>query len=406
MVSAFPMSGRPGPALGKMGGIVSPATCGVQASRKTIAVDIWTGNMRGNRPSVEHLKAVTRFEEIRKTLLKDGDQVYLEKPLAHWVLPADRRLPLAFLGRTLGDLLETGLEELAATPGVGEKKIRSFLDLLGRVANAAPCIGNGNGNGTNRESSALVEPSGDNGFEPHDVSQLVWSQWQETVKQCGLGQEPLGQVAPSLRNVTRVIWQTPLEEYLDVSLADLRKRRTYGEKRVRAVLEIFFGLHQLLGGAGPQRELTVRLMPRHIDNVDRWIGHCLQCAALPDEREIAVSYILPLVEQLRHDASQQIVQLVETRLGIDSSLTSIRKTARQMGLTRARVYQLLNEINDIFKVRWTLGRCQSYHLLERLELERHNDTSLDQFRAAVELFYPGARRGADGIVENASLVAD
>ena len=86
-----------------------------------------------------------------------------------------------------------------------------------------------------------------------------------------------------------------------------------------------------------------------------------------------------------------------------------------MGLTRARVYQLLNEINDIMIVRWPLGRHQVHELREKFhsetaEAERgagcqpaldaagsaESDGAADlrQFDAAVELFYPGSRRGA------------
>ncbi len=352
--------------------------------------------MRGNRSSIERLRAVTRYEDIRKTLLKDGSDWYLEKPLAHWVLPADRRLPLVFLGRPLGSLLKAGFDELAATPGVGTKKIGSFLDLLTRVADST---GNGNGNGKEHEpeSSPRIAVACD--FNPDDVSDVVWNRWQETVRRSGLAGELLGQVAPTLRNVTRVIWRTPLGDYLDTSLAELRERRTYGEKRVRAILEVFFGLHRLVGQLGTHPELAFRLVPRHIDQTDRWIGLCLQRADLPQAAEIAECFIAPLLAQLRHDASGQISELAETRLGIRGPLTSVRKTARQMGLTRARIYQLLNEINDILSVRWPLGRWQTYRLLERLETETPANSSLDQFRTAVELFYPAARRGADGAVD-------
>ena len=40
-----------------------------------------------------------------------------------------------------------------------------------------------------------------------------------------------------------------------------------------------------------------------------------------------------------------------------------------MGLTRARVYQLLNEVNDIAVVRWPLGRHQVYELRQKFERE-------------------------------------
>ena len=44
-----------------------------------------------------------------------------------------------------------------------------------------------------------------------------------------------------------------------------------------------------------------------------------------------------------------------------------------MGLTRARVYQLLNEINDIMAVRWPNGRHQMYELREKLVPESKHD---------------------------------
>ena len=348
--------------------------------------------MRAKRASIEHLRAVTRYEQLRKAILAIRGNGDLEKPLAHWVLPADRRLPLALLDRCLGNLLETGFDELAATPGVGQTKLRSFLDLLARVADSRS-----EGNGSTKEST--VPSLAPDRFDPTCVSDVQWSEWRDTVRRCGLAREPLGQVAPSLKSITRVIWHTPLADYLDLSLSELREKRTFGEKRVHAVLEVFHGLHRLAGQLAYHDELSVRLVPRHVDRVERWIGQCLQHAELPLADEIAKGYIGPLVDQLHQDASPQIIHLAETRLGLCGPRTSIRQAAGRMGLTRARIYQLLNEINDILSVRWPLGRCQSYHLMARVEEEMPGDRSLDQFRIAVELFYPAARRGAAGAVE-------
>ena len=77
----------------------------------------------------------------------------------------------------------------------------------------------------------------------------------------------------------------------------------------------------------------------------------------------------------------------------------MRRAARAAGLTRARVYQLLNEINDIMNVRWPLGRHQVYELRAKFLAEAARAATapdLEQFLAAVELFYPGSRRGAAG----------
>jgi len=88
--------------------------------------------------SVEQLQLVSRFEALRRVLLGEPYAQHLDRPLAYWALPADRRLPLAFLGRSLRDLLDTAYSELAATPGIGQKKMRSFVKLLARVASTDP----------------------------------------------------------------------------------------------------------------------------------------------------------------------------------------------------------------------------------------------------------------------------
>src|ERR1700709_720363 len=88
--------------------------------------------------SVEDVKLVNSFQSVRKQLLDDRFADRMEKPLAYWALPNDRRLPLAFLGRTLKDLLSTPFEDLTATPGIGQKKISSLVKLLARATKDQP----------------------------------------------------------------------------------------------------------------------------------------------------------------------------------------------------------------------------------------------------------------------------
>ena len=77
----------------------------------------------GTASSVEEFKQITSFQSLRKSLLQEDFAERLEKPLAYWAMPAIGALPLAFLGRTLRELLDTPFEQLAATPGIGRKKI-------------------------------------------------------------------------------------------------------------------------------------------------------------------------------------------------------------------------------------------------------------------------------------------
>lgn len=355
--------------------------------------------------SVEELQMVSRFESLRKLLLSEAYAEHLDKPLAYWALPTDRRLPLAFLGRSLRDLLAVPFEDLSATPGIGRKKIVSFVQLLARAANTDPAdlpaaiveypsrIASDHGE---------VDPAAAMSFDPTNISEVTWAQWRDSVVRHGLSGEKLGRFAPSLRNMTRVIWNTPLGEYTSSPLAEIRSMKTHGEKRLRALLEVFHAAHAIVAGMGTQSHLTVRIVPRWIDQVEQWIGRALQRPGIPNEQELFANFVQPLLEQVRLDATQQIVTLAENRLGIGGPIMSVRQAARTMGLTRARVYQLLNEINDIMMVRWPMGRHQSHELRERLQAETDDLThapDLRHFHAAVELFYPGNRRGAAGPLE-------
>ena len=198
--------------------------------------------------------------------------------------------------------------------------------------------------------------------------------------------------------------------------------RTHGEKRVGAILEVFHAVHTIVARMGVRDHLVVRIVPRRIDAVERWTGQTLQRPGVPSPPEISANFVEPLLEQVRIDASQQVAALAENRLGVAGPITSVRQAARLMGLTRARVYQLLNEINDIMMVRWPTGRHQAHELREKFRsetaeagrgagcqpalyatgsAETDGPADLRQFYAAVELFYPGSRRGAAGPVERA-----
>lgn len=355
--------------------------------------------------SAEQLQVVSRFEGLRRILLSRPYAEHLQKPLAYWALPTDRRLPLAFLGRTLEDLLNRPFAELSATPGIGQKKIRSLIMLLSRAANTDPSklpvdLATVPEDGKPVQA-ADVSP---NGFDPATVSEVAWSQWRSTVIRHGLGGQTLGRLSPSLKNVSRVIWNTPLRAYVHGTLAEIRAMKTHGDKRVGAILEVFYGLHNLAADMVSQQHLAIRVVPRLIDAVETWTGRALQTPGVPSAREISEEFVDPLLEQIRIDAQEQIVRLAEDRLGIHGPITSVRQAARTMGLTRARVYQLLNEIADIMSVRWPLGRHQVHELgdkLHREAIQTDGPPELWQFDAAVELFYPGTRRGAAGPLERA-----
>ena len=50
-----------------------------------------------------------------------------------------------------------------------------------------------------------------------------------------------------------------------------------------------------------------------------------------------------------------IHNLVQQRLGIDVPQRSVREQASDLGVTRARIYQMLEDCTQVFAVRWPTG---------------------------------------------------
>lgn len=351
--------------------------------------------MKSNKAaSVEDYKIVSSFQSLRKTLLDDKFADRLEKPLAYWAMPNDRRLPLAFLGRTLQDLLDTPFEELAATPGIGQKKISCLIKLLSRATKdhppAAPFGLSDLAETRSRTSSAdRLRRVSCMPFDPTVVSEAHWTEWRETVARHGIGQEKLGRFAPTLQALPTVIWHTPLDFYLSYSLAEIRQLKTHGEKRVRVVLEVFHLIHDMLCTSPPGEHLAVRIVPKFIEPIERWIALATMRSELPTPDEVGRELSLPLLRQVQIDAGESIYELSHARLGVDGPAESVRHQAKQLGVTRARVYQLLEDCGKVMNVRWPEGQYLLAALGGKLNALAAPADDLKLFRATVDLFFPG-----------------
>jgi hypothetical protein len=347
--------------------------------------------------SVEDYKLRGSFEAVRRTLLAPERADRLDKPLAYWALPNDRRLPLAFLGRSIRELLDTPFEALCGTPGVGHKKIQSLIKLLHRAAKE----GHSTTSSSRRKEPAPVwridapetpeftEPeSGEAGeFDADRVSEALWGRWRETVVRHRLEGQLLGRLAPSLQNLPTVIWRTPLKFYADRTLQEIRSLKTHGEKRVRVVLEVFHAAHRILSEAEADDRLAVRLMPRFAAQVENWIDRVLADEQSPDAGGIESFVAGPLVEQVRIDAGSPVHELAEGRLGIGDAPQSVRLQSRRLGVTRARVYQLLDECGVIMAVRWPEGRTKLRYFQDWLD-SRSTPDAARLCRGVREVFFP------------------
>src|SRR5262245_15057453 len=276
--------------------------------------------------SNDRYRLVGTYERLRKSLLERPDDGRLDKALSYWVLPTDRRLPIAFLDRPLRDLLSQPLDDLMATPGVGHKKIMGFFDLLKRASKAgSPDAPFGL---TNQETKrAKAAPTSSCGFDAAIVSESLWAQWCETVKRYGLGPEKLGRLAPSLQALPTVIWHSRLEEYADRSLADIRSLKTHGEKRLHAILEVFCTVHEALSTSTLQENIDLVLVPRFVPPMTRWLMETVARPDLPPVDEIHQHIVKPMVHQIKIDLGDQVAGLAATRLCLDENAPSVKQQA-------------------------------------------------------------------------------
>lgn len=336
--------------------------------------------------SADDVKLATSFRTVCAQLMADPRSERLNKALAFWVLPGDRRLPLAFLGRTIRELVTSSFIELAGTPGVGQKKMGSLVELLSRAATSDPAdcpVLQGNG--------AVQKPLSDQAnaeeFDPTVVSEMIWAQWRETVRTHQIGHEKLGRLAPSLQSLPTVIWDTPLSFYLDKTLREIRELKTHGEKRVHAVLEVFHSIFRMLAFVG-QTGLAVRLEPRLIALVQDWMTEAKKRDVAPEMEELVDKLMEPLMVQLEADVGPTVAGLARGRLGVGAPHKSVREQSRELGLTRARVYQLLEDCHRTMTIRWPDGKRHLDEFAQRMDAVYAPADVANMLGTLRELLYP------------------
>jgi hypothetical protein len=334
--------------------------------------------------SNDRYRLVGTYERLRKALLERPDDGRLDKALSYWVLPTDRRLPIAFLDRPLRDLLSQPLDDLMATPGVGHKKILGFFDLLKRAAKATtPDAPFGLVNDSQKRAKATAAP---NGFDASLVSESLWAQWCETVQRYGMGPEKLGRLAPTLQALPTVIWHSRLEEYADRSLAEIRSLRTHGEKRVNAILEVFCSVHEALSTSTLQENIDVIVVPRFVPPLNRWLMETIARPELPPVDELHKHIVKPMVNQIKIDLGEQVAGLAAARLCLDENAPSVKQQAETIGVTRARVYQLLEDCGKVMDVRWPEGRWLLAPLATRFGTS--DPETIGLVHGIIDLYYP------------------
>ncbi len=327
-----------------------------------------------------------RFQEVAEKLAK-STTADLNVPLGHWAVAADRRLPFALLHRSIRQIINSRYEDLAATAGVGHKKLESLVLLLHRAlqakVNSKPEIA---------PPDAASVPLHSTTFQLGQVSQLMWLQWQETVRRHQLHDEMLGHLSPSLYELPTVIWKKKLGDYLDYTIEELRTLKTHGDKRISAVLEVFHLIHSALGDSPRSSRVAISLQPAFVPPIEAWMQTVLAREEAPSLDDIRHHLVLPVLNQIERDAGDVVHRLAAGRLGVEAFPESVRDQSLELGVTRARIYQLLETCIDVMTIRWPAGRWWLQLLAEKLREQDDDTEALTLVEALQWLLYPRSQR--------------
>ena len=335
--------------------------------------------------STEDFALKARFDEMTSRFT-DAPADQLDLPIAHWAVASDRRLPFALLDRTVRQITMASYESLLATPGVGRKKFASLVMLLQRASEAVEAPTE---LVATAPLSSLALQQGI--FDPELVSQVMWAEWQETVRRHHLEHQSLGHLAPTLQTLPTVIWSKPLGEYLRYTIDELRSLKTHGDKRVTVVLEVFHIVHSILADSTRSPRVLAQLTPAFVPPIELWLHSVLSNEEVPSAQDVTQHLVLPLLNQIERDAGETVHRLAAGRLGIEAFPEGVRDQALELGVTRARIYQLLETCGDVMRVRWPAGRWMFKLLIQKIQSRASDSEVLDLLESLQWLLYPTRR---------------
>src|SRR5262249_3014794 len=161
----------------------------------------------------------------------------------------------------------------------------------------------------------------------------------------------------------------------------------HGEKRVRVVLQVFHAVHEILGDTKPAGHLAIRILPRFVLPIEAWISRCVEQPDLCRVQALKEAVAQPLVQQIQNDCGTAIARLAEGRLGLSGSQQTVRAQSKKMNVTRARIYQLLEQAEQAMQVRWPEGRVLLNSLNIKLAAHGLPKEEAQLLRAIIESFF-------------------
>ena len=321
------------------------------------------------------------FNRARRALLTSEDARVANRSLSSWAMPTDRGLPLVFLDRSLKSLLRTPFEELAATPGVGPKKISRMIDLLQRAVQAKEHLSAPTEAALLRQNYMASTEKFDDEL-PIRPTKAVWDDWRAAVLEHGLADYTLGQFISTLERLPRPLWNAPLRKYAELDLRAVYRLRGHGRKRFEAVFEIFGDLFARTSSAGRLCNLRVTIEPALTARLDAWARRWQEpTRGVPDESEVLREFIHPLLNQLHIDGGTRLAYMAAAKM--EASMPAIAATQETHEPAGPYSWYYRDKVTAIVHARWPQGYSLASDLIEVVQRRDASTPSVDLLERAI-----------------------
>lgn len=294
--------------------------------------------------AVRLLELWERHTLLCQSLTTPAMRPFAESPLSRWVRSDDRGIPADLAKRTVGSLLRSDFDELIETPGVGVTKLAKLMELLERVGDPPAIEKSSRSHGKNGVKATTTEPA---------TPDEQWKADVDAIRLAGVEGLPLGRLAPSLDELPRNLWLTPLSRFISLSYGELHSIPYFGTRRIAAVSEIVAQVARQARALRLSDRSTNRPAPALMQVEERLTS------AEPLTREAILREILsPLFAQLAVDLGPRAVAVACLAVGLDAAtakdIAGI-ESIETLSVSRPRTHQIREDIRLALQVRWPGG---------------------------------------------------
>ncbi len=312
-----------------------------------------------------------RFDLATRLLDTHQHHRLLDVPLWHWLQSDHLHVPIAWLDRTVREVLRLQLVEIASTPGIGVKKLEKLALAVDRARIAiAQDVSAGFGD-TNRSTGDHASESmefpyrvacdayvlGAKGDCLSRLDERGWRGVAQLVRHHGLEDCMLGRFVPSLRELDRALWDAKIATFTGRPLSELWRLQGFGPVRLQQSICQILSVAFVLNALPIRDDMRLSLLAGPIAEANRWLAQLLppERQELPEMQSIRDGFLRPLLMQVENDGNARLGKAVRRRIGDGTQPATLREIGTEFGVTPDRIRTLLEQAAFIVYVRWNEG---------------------------------------------------